>query len=137
MQPHKEDTASKRNSSTERRYVTIYSDEKYKVELAAQNTVMRRTISSDKGEKIESFYRKVTDTEQIQRIEDRSVNWSVRGVNSQYDYIILEQKNARDKLTGNCKIIKRECAIIEKHFIFPTEVRAKNSRDWMYYKRRN
>lgn len=84
----------------------------------------------------ERLYLKVTDARKIQKIESRSMNWVVKGIAEKYNYIILEQRDAYEKPTGYCRIIKRERAIIENRLWGKPNVWARCSKDWVYYERR-
>lgn len=85
----------------------------------------------------ERFYLRVTDVREIQKIENRSTNWSAKRISEKYGYIISEQRDAYEKPTGFCRVIKRERAIVETRIIGKTDVFPKySSKDWIYYERR-
>lgn len=98
--------------------------------------MMKRIFLKD-GRAAVWIYSRVIDTRRIQQIVSRSVNWSIRGISDKYGYIILDQKDAYERPTGYCKVIKKERANI-KHFFGKYDVSVKYSeQDWMYYERRS
>ena len=115
----------------------IYNKDNLKILLCAQGERLRKVSFRDGKVIGEYLYFRVRDTGKIQKINDRSINWSVRSLSGTYGYIILEQKDAYEKLTGYCKIIKRDQAIIVEHLFRKPDVLARNpDRAWMYYERR-
>lgn len=71
--------------------------------------------------KIYRWYNRVNDKKQIKEIENKSESWKRLEKDG---YIILEQKNAKEKYTGFCKIIEKSSM-------------ENDIDDWIYYKRRS
>lgn len=117
-------------------YTTIFYNEFLKVEISLQESTMRRTVSRN-GDTRERLYTLVKSPTRIREIEFQSENWNVRGISSSSPYVLLEQMNASNKLTGYYKIIKKDRANIIEHLLSKPEVYAKYSEDdWQYYERR-
>lgn len=127
----------KKKPVKEEDYITICNSKYVKVEISSQESTMRITERKN-GKVIERLYSRVKDPERIRRIEFQSENWRVHGLKGSYPPIVLEQMDARNKLTGYCKVISKNKANITKHWFFEPEVYAKYTEDdWQYYERRN
>lgn len=109
-------------------YKTIYCYQTLKFDLTAKCDWMRKTVRCDNGTH-SSIYQRVKDQNRINIIEQRSENWyPLEGT----EYYILEQRNARQKRTGNYKIIKKSRAVYR---FLQGVVAYYSEADWMYYER--
>ncbi len=117
-------------------YTTIYFSKLFKFELSVQETVMRKTIYRYRRPE-ERLYFRVTDWQKIDQIEYKSEKWKVYNVHTEYPYIILEQRDFQNKLTGHYKIIRKNRADVVSQILAQPEVYVRYSRDdWMYFERR-
>lgn len=114
--------------------MTIYSYNIEKMEISAKETYLRITkYKNDGKKKYEYIYKRENDPTQIREIEERSVRWELRGADRSKKYYVEIQFDAEKKLTGNIRIVSRECAKIEGAFSKKLVV---DKEKYVYYVRR-
>lgn len=116
-------------------YVTIYQSNNMKIELSAKGTFLRETFVRN-GISHEYLYEQVTDPARIREIEDKSVNWKTISVtrSKNESYYVSIQKNAKNKHTGNIKIVKKSRATLRG--MVPLSVDARQEGFSYYVKRK-
>ena len=114
--------------------MTIYLSDIEKVEISANGTVLRRTIYKNDGPH-EYLYQRESNPTQIREIEDRSVNWRLRGEGSPKGYYVEIQLNAENKATGNIRIVSHRNAKKVATGIFSSQLIVEE-RNYIYYVRR-
>lgn len=114
--------------------MTIYLSDIEKVEISANGTVLRRTIYKNDGPH-EYLYKRENNPTQIREIEERSVNWKLRGTGSPKGYYVEIQLNAEKKPTGNIRIVSHRCAKIVATGLFSSQL-VVDKENYVYYVRR-
>ena len=87
-------------------YSMLYSSPRVTYEVSVNNTVLRQKVIKNNISH-EYLYKQVEDSEQIRKIEEKSVKWILLG-NRSYDknnYYVMIQVNSYNRETGNIKII--------------------------------
>lgn len=99
--------------------MTIYSSDKEKIEVSANDTVLRRTLYKH-DRPCEYLYYRETDPVQIRKIEERSVIWRRLKRGSHGKYYVEIQLNAKNQRLGNIRIIPHSNAkrVKEKVYLY-------------------
>lgn len=115
-------------------YSMIYTSPRETYEVSVKNTVLRRKVIKNNISH-EYLYKQVEDSEQIRKIEEKSVKWIILG-NRLYDkrnYYVMIQVNSYNRETGNIKIIEKRNAKV--YGIFDISVEPING-TFIYYKQK-
>lgn len=115
-------------------YSMLYSSPRVTYEVSVNNTVLRQKVIKNNISH-EYLYKQVEDSEQIRKIEEKSVKWILLG-NRSYDknnYYVMIQVNSYNRETGNIKIIEKRNAKV--YGIFDISVQPING-TFIYYKQK-
>lgn len=113
-------------------YMIIYASDIRMYKLFAQNTILKKTVTTHGVEK-ETLYERVEGHAEIDCVESISEKWKQYGVGSRYEYIVLEQLTADGKSTGYIKVVSQAKAKVKGRLDIQVYARRE---DCVYFKRR-